>query len=504
MTPKKSVYIIGAGPAGLTAAKKLTLHNQFKVSVLEKRNKVGGISRTESYKGYYFDIGGHRFFTKNKAINTLWRETLGEDLLTVRRISSIYYRQKYFHYPLRFWSTLLNLGPYASFLISASYLKAIFFPLLPEKTFEQWTINRFGKRLYRMFFKEYTEKVWGIPCSKIQADWAAQRIQGLSLSVAVLNAIFGSSRSKSLIEEFHYPKFGPGMMWNAFQKNVETQGGNVELNSEVISLKHSQGIIQAITYQKDGKKFEEPVDQVISSTPINLLINLLNPPPPKNVLKAAKKLSYRAFIIVILIIDKKDLFPDQWLYIHSPDVSVGRIQNFKNWSQAMVPENNTTSLGMEYFCSENEAIWQLSDEKLTGIASREIEALGVTTEKHVVDSYVVRQPKAYPVYDEGFKKHVAVIKDYLESYTNLQTIGRAGMHRYNNMDHSMMTGTLAAENIVGARNDIWQVNDEKNYLEKIQNNHRTNLRLPSFINRYKKTLASTIGIVFGVYYFFIF
>lgn len=463
---KKTIHIVGAGPSGLAAADELTSQKQFEIYILEKRDKIGGISRTESYKGYHFDIGGHRFYTKNTIVNEMWRKSLGSDFLAVRRISRIYFRKRFFQYPIQLWNTILNLGPIESGLICGSYLTALFFPSSEEKSFDQWISNRFGKRLYTLFFKSYTEKVWGIPCGEIQADWAAQRIKGLSFKTAFMNAVFRNNGSKSLIDQFHYPRFGPGMMWNSFRDSVERKGGNIELNTTVIALKHTAGCIRSIEYVKNEERIENRTDHVISSAPLSQLVKLLDPAAPSHVIKSANSLWYRALIIVVLIVDQKEIFDDQWVYIHSPEVSVGRIQNFKNWSQEMVPDGNTTSLGMEYFCTEGDTVWNLPDEELVKIASKEIQILGLSKEQYVIDSFVARQSGAYPVYDKEYKRHIFVIKEYLDSFTNLQTIGRGGMHRYNNMDHSMITGILAAENIAGAKNDIWKVNEDADYLEE--------------------------------------
>ena len=467
--PKKTVHIIGAGPSGLAAAMELAEHKQFETYVLEKHNEIGGISRTEQYKGYHFDIGGHRFYTKNTTINTMWKKYLGPDFLNVLRISRIFYKNRFLQYPLRFWNTILNLGPIESVRICGSYLNVLLFPSPEEKTFEQWVSNRFGKRLYTLFFKSYTEKIWGIPCNEIQADWAAQRIKGLSFRTAITKTFFNHNTSKSLIDTFHYPRLGPGMMWERFRESLEKKAKKIELKTTVIALNHNQGYIRSITYEKNDERREKETDYVISSTLLSQLVHLLVPAAPDHVIRAADSLSYRSFLIVVLIFDQKEIFKDQWIYIHSPAVSVGRIQNFKNWSREMVPDANTTSLGMEYFCNEGDPFWNLPDDELKKIASKEIQVLGITKEKHVIDSFVIRQPGAYPVYDKEYKRHVSTIKDYLDSFTNLQTIGRGGMHRYNNMDHSMMTGILAAKNIAGAKNDIWKVNDDADYLEETEN-----------------------------------
>ena len=461
----ESVVIIGGGPAGLAAAYELT-KNKRPALVFEKADKVGGIARTETYKDYLFDIGGHRFFTKNDAINKLWVEILGKDFLKVSRISRIYYRGRFFKYPIEILDTLRNLGLKEIFLIGTSYIYVRFRPYPEEETFEQWVSNRFGRQLYRTFFKTYTEKVWGIPCNEIRADWAAERIKGLSLTAAVANALIGKQNAKSLISEFDYPLLGPGMMWQRFQKKIEEGGGEVRIQSEIVALKHKHGRIVSVEYTDEDERVEIQAGHVISSMPVTRLVSLFDPKPPEEVLEAVTKLSYRSFLIVILIVDKKDLFPDQWIYIHSPKVRVGRIQNFKNWSAAMIPDSQKTSLGMEYFCTEGDAVWEMSDEKLKDLASVELSQLGLAGNAEVVDSFVVRQPKAYPVYDQHYKQNLNILKDYLCNIENLQTIGRNGMHRYNNMDHSMLTGILSAQNISGAEHDIWEVGEEKEYLEE--------------------------------------
>jgi len=459
------VVIVGAGPAGLSAAYEC-IKRGIRPIVLEKADKVGGIARTETYKGYHFDIGGHRFFTKINRVNQLWQEMLGDDLLRVRRMSSIYYQGRFFNYPLDVFNASFNLGVMESLLIMLSYFRAQAWPHPEEETFEQWVSNRFGRRLYEAFFKTYTEKVWGIPCRQIRADWAAQRIKGLSLIVAISNALLGVQQAKSLVNEFYYPRKGPGMMWERFRDLIEAGGGQVRCHCEAISLKHENGRIASITCIQGGEKEEIPVGHLMSSIPVSRLVGILEPKVPDKALEAARGLSYRAFIIVVLIIDKEDLFPDQWIYVHSPEVRVGRIQNFKHWSAAMVPDPKTTSVGMEYFCNEGDGNWAMSDAELIDLAARELSALELAKTHDVIDALVVRQPKAYPIYDHAYDKHLEVIRDFLRTIDNLQTIGRNGMHRYNNMDHSMYTGILAVENILGAEHDLWEVNDEEAYLEE--------------------------------------
>ncbi|MBW4681917.1 MAG: NAD(P)/FAD-dependent oxidoreductase [Microcoleus vaginatus WJT46-NPBG5] len=458
------VVIIGAGPAGLTAAYELVKQG-IKPIVLEKGDKVGGIARTETYKGYKFDIGGHRFYTKVEAVQQLWLEVLGDEFIKVPRLSRIYYQNKFFNYPLDVFNTLLNLGIVESLLILLSYIKVKVQPLPKEETFEQWVTNRFGERLYKTFFKTYTEKVWGIPCNEIQADWAAQRIKGLSLTTAVINALFGSNDTKTLIKEFDYPALGPGMMWERFTEAVEHKGGSVHLNTPIVRLQRDGNRIKSVTAIKDGEKIELYGDQFISTMPVSALINRLDPLPPDEVVEAARSLNYRDFLIVALVVDQADLFPDNWIYIHTPEVKVGRIQNFKNWSAAMVPDARKTCLGMEYFCTEGDGLWTMSDAELLDLATRELAALGLAKASDVEDGTIIRQPKAYPVYDSDYRRHLQTIQNYLESFENLQTVGRNGMHRYNNQDHSMLTGMLAVKNILGENYDLWEVNTERSYYE---------------------------------------
>ncbi|MEG4290199.1 NAD(P)/FAD-dependent oxidoreductase [Microcoleus sp. C2C3] len=458
------VAIVGAGPAGLTAAYELVKEGIIPV-VLEKGDKVGGIARTETYKGYRFDIGGHRFYTKVEAVQQLWQEVLGNEFIKVPRLSRIFYRGKFFNYPIGAFNTLFNLGIIESMLIVLSYLKVRIWPLREEKTFEQWVINRFGERLYKTFFKTYTEKVWGIPCSEIQADWAAQRIKGLSLTTAIINALFGSNDTKTLIKEFDYPALGPGMMWEKFAEAVENKDGKVYLDSKVISFEREGNKIKSITAEQNGELVQYSAENFITSMPISALVARMKPQPPEEVLHAARSLKYRDFLIVSLIVDRKDLFPDNWIYIHSPEVKVGRIQNFKNWSATLVPDASKSCLGMEYFCSVGDEIWEMSDAELVELATRELVGLGLATTAEVEDGVVIRQPKAYPVYDGEYRGHLRVLEGFLKGIENLQTIGRNGMHRYNNQDHSMLTGMLAVRNILGEKHDLWDVNTERSYYE---------------------------------------
>ena len=459
------VVIIGAGPAGLTAAYQLVKQG-IKPIVLEQADKVGGISRTETYKGYCFDIGGHRFFTKVPEVQQLWQEVLGEDLIKVPRLSRIYYQGRFFQYPLNLLDTLYKLGIWESFLILLSYLKVRWEPLPVEENFEQWVTNRFGERLFKTFFQTYTEKVWGIPCNQIQAEWASQRIQGLSVKTAVLNSLFDTNNTKTLIKEFDYPVLGPGMMWERFHRKVVSYGGEVSLNTKVLRLEHKGSRITKVIAEHDGNLLLLSGEHFISSMPLTALINKLDPPPPESVVQAAKQLKYRDFLIVALMVDAADLFPDNWIYIHSPKVKAGRIQNFKNWSAAMVPDSSKTCLGMEYFSTKGDPLWIMSDAELIELATHELDSLGLAQASDVEDGVVIRQPKAYPVYDHDYRKHLQVIQQFLATIENLQTTGRNGMHRYNNQDHSMLTGMLAVKNILGEKYNLWEVNTERSYYEE--------------------------------------
>jgi protoporphyrinogen oxidase len=455
----------GAGPAGLTAAYELAKRG-IKPLVLEAGTRVGGLSRTEEYRGYRFDIGGHRFYTKAEEVQQIWRELLGEEFLRRPRLSRIYFNHKFFNYPLSLKNVIGNLGLWESARIVLSYGYSQIRQIKPEQSFEQWVVNRFGWRLYRTFFKTYTEKVWGIPCTEIRAEWAAQRIKGLSLISAVKQALFGSNDVKSLIEEFDYPRFGPGQMWECCETRVKELGGDVELRTPVRGVRHQDGVITSISVGRDDSVREIPIDQYISSVPLNQLIESLDPPAPPAVLSAARGLKYRDFLVVAIVINQPDLFPDNWVYVHDSQARVGRIQNFKNWSPDLVPDSSKTCLGMEYFCSEGDDIWELPDAELIQLAAQEIENLSLARTADVEDGCVIRALKAYPVYDGEYQGHLNVLREYLSHFKNLQTIGRNGMHRYNNQDHSMLCGLYAAQNLFGAKHDLWDINTERSYYEE--------------------------------------
>ena len=483
----KGTVIIGGGPAGLTAAYELARSGHEAV-VLEKDHIVGGISRTVEQDGYRFDIGGHRFFTKVSIVQELWEEILDEEFLVRPRLSRIFYNGKFFNYPLKPTNALRGLGPIEAFRIGVSYLRAQAVPNTEEKNFEQWVSNRFGKRLFEIFFKTYTEKVWGMPCSQISADWAAQRIKNLDLIAALKNAMIGSSTRNSeivstLIDQFHYPRHGPGMMWECCQEKLEGLGVHTELGSEVERFHLRDGKVVGVDVRRATGSTERLAGKsYISSMPLNQLVLSINPPPPPEVIEAARSLRYRDFLIVVLAIAREDVFPDNWIYIHSPDVRVGRVQNFKNWSPDMVPSSRVTSLGLEYFVQENDDLWSRADPDLIELGAQEMEALGLIDPAEVIQGWVVRMPKAYPVYDEVYQESVGRIRRYIDSIPNLQTVGRNGQHRYNNQDHSMLTGILAARNVLGQNHDVWEVNVEQEYHEEVQKKPVTDRLVPERVS----------------------
>jgi len=463
--------IMGAGPAGLAAGYELSREN-IPVRIFEMDSQVGGISKTLKFDGFYFDLGGHRFFTKNFEVNKLWNDVLGEAFQKRARLSRIYFRNKYFNYPLSFGNAFFGLGVIDSFKIVSSYFKSKLFPYKPEETFEQWVSNRFGKKLFTYFFKTYTEKVWGIPCSLIEAEWASQRIKGLSLRVAIANAIFKSKTKdvKTLIDEFYYPVYGPGMMYNKMKEIIEKNGGIVYLNTKITKIHHEDFVIKSIEYtDAQGKNHYAYASDFISSIPITDLVKMLYPRADTEVEKAADNLTYRSFLTVNVIVNKENLFPDNWIYVHSPEVKLGRIQNFKNWSPNMVPDKSKTSLGLEYFCNEDDDFWCKSDEELFDIATSELEKLGICSGSDIIKYMVARVPKAYPVYRHGYRDDLEVIKKYLKQFKNLQLIGRYGLFKYNNMDHSILSGIMAGRNIINGSYvyDTWDVNSDDKYYEEV-------------------------------------
>jgi protoporphyrinogen oxidase len=469
--------IIGAGPAGLTAAYELSKKGQRVVVLEADPQYVGGISRTVEYHGYRFDIGGHRFFSKSSEVENLWTEILGADMLERPRSSKIFYRGKFYAYPLKPLEALSQLGVMESALCVLSFLKARLKPVRDPRSFEDWVVNEFGERLFRIFFKTYTEKVWGMSCREISADWAAQRIKGLTLGGAIKNALLPKRKPKNrkqvvktLMDTFRYPRFGPGMMWEACAEKVRALGSDVLLGRNVVACRfdgESSG--WTVTARAaDGKTEEFHGEHVISSMPIRQLVSQIEPRLPEAAVRSGNSLRYRDFLTVGLILRERNRFPDNWIYVHDPNVKMGRVQNYKSWSPEMVPDADFCCYGLEYFCFEGDGLWMMRDTDLIALGAKELEQVGLGSAADVVDGCVIRQPKAYPVYDDDYQQHVGVVRRALDAHCrNLYLVGRNGMHKYNNQDHAMMTALLAARNILAGKNkyDVWSVNEEGEYHE---------------------------------------
>ncbi|MFZ1878803.1 MAG: NAD(P)/FAD-dependent oxidoreductase [Gaiellaceae bacterium] len=460
----QTTLVLGGGPAGLTAGYLLERAGRD-VVVLEAEDQVGGLAKTVERDGYRFDLGGHRFFTKAIEVDTLWHEILGEEFLLRPRMSRIYWNNRFLDYPLRGPDVVRKLGPIELTRCMASYLRAAVRRNKVDESLEDWVSNRFGRRLFELFFKSYTEKVWGVPTSEIRAEWAAQRIKGLSFFSAAKAAFFGNkdNKVKSLISEFNYPRFGPGQMWDAMTTAIETEGGEVRLDALVTRIELAGG--RVVEVEAGGDSYSLP-DTVISSLPLRAVVEMMSPRPPEDVLEAARGLRYRDFLSVALVVDGEDLFPDNWIYIHEPAVRVGRIQNFRSWSPWMVPDPDKACVGLEYFCFEGDDLWTMSDDALVELASRELEQLRLSPRSKVERGFAIRVPKAYPIYDADYAERVATIRGWLDGIENLQQVGRNGLHRYNNSDHSMLTAMRAVDNLLtGAHHDIWEVNAESVYHE---------------------------------------
>jgi protoporphyrinogen oxidase len=464
-TGELPVLVAGAGPAGLTAA--LTLARAGRPVVLAERDDgVGGIARTVERNGYRFDIGGHRFFTRVPEVQALWDELLGADMLTRRRRSRILFRGRYFDYPLTAGSALAGLGPVESGRILLSSLQARLHPIRPERTFADWVTNRFGRRLFETFFRTYTEKVWGMRCEEIGAQWAAQRISGLSLRAALADMLRrGSGGQRTLVTEFQYPRLGPGMLWERMRRQIEGLGQRVLLGHRLAAARHDGGAVREVTLAGPGGQVVMPVAGLISSIPLRDLTAALSPALPAPVAEAAGGLRYRGFLAVATVLEGGAPFPDTWLYLHDAAIRAGRIQNFRAWSPELLPRADRTCLGLEYFCWAGDELWLKGDAALVELAAADLAALGFARREQVLEGHVVRMAEAYPVYDDGFAERLRVIREGLAPLTNLVVAGRNGMHRYNNMDHSMITGLLAARNLLGERHDLWRVNADEQYVE---------------------------------------
>ena len=481
--PHSSVFIVGAGPAGLTSSYLLTKGGRSTTVIEADPVYVGGISRTVNYKDFLFDIGGHRFFSKSKEVVDLWKEILPQDFIERPRLSRIYYDGKYYSYPLKAFEALGNLGIFESGMCVLSFMYKQAFPNEKPVTFHDWVANNFGERLFSIFFKTYTEKVWGMSCDEISADWAAQRIKGLDLWSAMSSALrksitpngakdgvkaYDGEIIKTLIESFQYPRKGPGMMWDAAAAKTRAQGGIINMGQTLsgMAFDATTKTWSITTVAVDGTTHVYTADNVISSAPITELTKALKPSTACT--EAAGKLRYRDFITVALIVNKPDLFPDNWIYIHEAAVKVGRIQNFRSWSPEMVPDPKLACLGLEYFCFENDGIWSSSDAELIGLAKKELEQIGLANWNDVKDGCVVRQKKAYPVYDDAYKSNVETVRSELAAhFPSLHLVGRNGMHKYNNQDHAMMTAMLTVKNIEAGCQvyDIWNVNEDAEYHE---------------------------------------
>jgi len=469
--------IIGGGPAGLTAAYELSKQGAPVVVLESDPDYVGGISRTVKYKGFHFDIGGHRFFSKSREVEGLWTEIAGPDMLDRPRSSRIYYRSQFYTYPLKPFEALSKLGLTESVLCMLSFMAARLRPIPEPKTFEDWVSNQFGKRLFRIFFKTYTEKVWGMSCSEISADWAAQRIKGLSLGSAIKHALLPKGEPKdrkqvvkTLIETFRYPRRGPGMMWETCAEKIRQLGGKVMMGRKVVGCRFDPvSNMWSVTARCASGNLEEyRGEHVVSSMPIRDLVAQIEPRLPDPALQAARSLRYRDFLTVGLIVNDRGRFTDNWIYIHDPGVKVGRVQNYKSWSPEMVPDARFSSYGLEYFCFEGDGLWTTADRELIELAKREIQQVNLAASADVVDGVVIRQPKAYPVYDDAYQQHVDTIWKAIEQYLPaLHLVGRNGMHKYNNQDHAMMTAMLTAKNILAGERkyNVWAVNQDAEYHE---------------------------------------
>jgi protoporphyrinogen oxidase len=490
MPDSTPVVVIGAGPAGLTAAYELSTRG-IPVSVFEQDAQVGGLARTVQHEGFRFDIGGHRFFTKVPIVEQLWRTVLGDDLLTRPRMSRIYYRGRFFQYPLKALDVARNLGPWTSLTVLLSYIAARLRPIPTETSFADWIVNHFGRRLYLIFFKTYTEKVWGIPCERIAAEWAAQRIKGLSLRTAVTSMFTkgpsGSKAIKTLIEQFEYPRLGPGMMWERMADIVRQHGGEISLASPVTRLRHDGRRVFAVDVASNGTSRTVAARHVISTMAVPQLLAALDPPIAAEAHAAAARLSHRDFLTVALMLEQADVFPDNWIYLHDDSVRAGRIQNYKNWSPEMVPDQSWTCLGLEYFCTVGDDLWTMTDEALIALGKRELAKIGLGDPATVRKGVVVRVRQAYPVYDSGYMAALEIVKRHLAAIENLQLVGRNGMHKYNNQDHSMLTAMLAVQNTLGRQFDLWSVNADDEYHEHVAKDRAATSELGAYVNALSST-----------------
>jgi protoporphyrinogen oxidase len=466
--------IIGVGAAGLGVALELVRHGVTSIAIIDKNKSVGGLARTNVFDGVRFDIGPHRFFTKNKEVNKIWHGTLEKDFRSVSRLTRIFYKNKYFKYPIKPLDALIKLGPIESIVAVFSFLSPWINRKNEARTFEDWIVQKLGRKLYETFFKTYTEKIWGIPCSQIGAEWAAQRIKGLDALELIKNALIGrkNKKIKTLVEEFDYPVLGTGQMYEAMRDKVVSRGADIILGSRVIRFNRHDNTIDSIDIMdSSGHETSITARHFFSSIPLAHFFKMLNPTDSVQINNSAQMLRYRDHITVHLLVDRENVFPDQWIYVHSPDIQMARVANYNNFSKAMVSDKNKTALSVEYFVFKDKGLWNESDKFLADLAINELDTMGLIKNSDVEKSWVVRDSEAYPIYYIGFLEHYNLLRSRIDQFVNLYSIGRAGMHKYNNMDHSLMSGILAARNYLklpGSPYILWDINIDAEYLENAQ------------------------------------
>lgn len=467
---KKNILIVGAGPAGLTAGIELLKTNNYNVTIVEKDSVVGGLAKTTEYKGCRFDIGPHHFITESEKIEKWWKDLMQDDFIKLKRFTRIYYKKHFFNYPLQPINVITGLNIFECGLSVLSYIRYRIFPIKEIKSFQDWVTNKFGYRLFSIFFKTYTEKVWGIPCNTISSDWAAQRIKGFSLSKAIFYAFFGrwfkKNAPRTINDAFYYPSKGAGTLWEKVAHNIKQyQEGCIHVQENVVSIEHHDNKITAFATSKSGTEKGASVsktynaDYFFSTMPLRTLILSLDPVAPALVIEAAKSLQYRGLITVNLIVNKSEICPDHWLYIHEKDVRMGRIGNMNNFSIKMVDEPGHTALSIEYFTFVDEPFWFKPDAELIELGKKELEQIGLVKAEAVLDGMVMRTPEAYPVYNERYKEHLSAVLSYLAGFSNLFLMGRNGLHRYNNMDIAMLSAMEAVEKML--EQEHTQVHKEK-------------------------------------------
>ncbi len=452
------IAVIGAGPAGLAAAYRLA-QGGADVEVYEASGAIGGMSRSFPLWGQTVDLGPHRFFSNDPRVNRLWHEVVGPDYRMVDRLTRIYYQERFFRYPLAAIDALRNMGVVQAARCVGSFLREKASPSPDDSgDFESWVVGRFGRRLFEMFFKSYSEKLWGISCKDLDADFAAQRIKNFTLGAAIKGALgWGKGEHKTLVDRFAYPLGGTGMIYQRMADHIRAEGGRVELNCPVRGVVNDDGHVRGLDFADGDQRF---FDHVISTMPLTHLVRSLGD-VPRPVAEAVDSLKFRNTTLVYLNVDGIDLFPDQWLYIHSPELLTGRVTNFRNWVPELNGESRTSILALEYWCDDEDALWTESEEQLIGRAVAEIRSTGLIGDAEVLEGKVIRVRRSYPVYRSGYKRHLAPIIAHLRSYSGITTIGRYGSFKYNNQDHSLVMGILAAENLLeGAGHDLWAVNTD--------------------------------------------